>query len=195
MATKASANSAYPSHVGRKDKPMKILIERKDTQFNPELVKYPLKVLTADGRVVSQSCYLPHEWWIKDSPYDFVGYFVEAEKAYPITSSKPIAQPVSVYDIVRQQEAIIRERGAERDRDTERSMSSCVDGFNAIYNKDLTEEQGWAFMVLLKMARTRTGAFREDNYVDGANYFAFMGEAASHSVLFQPELNLGDSDA
>ena len=158
---------------------MKTLIERGDKQFDPVHADYPLLVLTNDGRMVKYHTYMPHEWLLTNSPYDVTGYFVEAEKAYPVSTSRPIAQPISVYGIIRQQEAIIRERGAERDRDTERSMASCVSGFNAIYGKDLTEEQGWAFMVILKMARTRTGAFREDNYVDGANYFAFMGEAAS----------------
>lgn len=61
----------------------------------------------------------------------------------------------------------------------ERSMGKTVEAFNAIYGTDLTEEQGWAFMVLLKLVRTSQGAYRADNYEDGTAYFALMGEAAA----------------
>lgn len=61
----------------------------------------------------------------------------------------------------------------------ERSMSRTVEAFNAITGSRLTEEQGWLFMVLLKTVRSQQGAYKADNYEDGAAYFGLMGEAAS----------------
>ena len=36
----------------------------------------------------------------------------------------------------------------------ERSMDTMVEMFNTLYETSLTEEQGWAFMCLLKLVRT-----------------------------------------
>ena len=60
----------------------------------------------------------------------------------------------------------------------ERSMGKTVAAFNAITGHELSEEQGWLFMVLLKAVRTQQGGFRADNYEDGAAYFGLQGEAA-----------------
>lgn len=60
----------------------------------------------------------------------------------------------------------------------ERSMAATVAAFNAVTGHDMTEEQGWLFMALLKAVRTQQGAFRADNYEDGAAYFGLAGEAA-----------------
>jgi hypothetical protein len=61
----------------------------------------------------------------------------------------------------------------------ERSMGKTVAMFNAMYEQEITEEQGWAFMCLLKLVRTSQGDFRADNYEDLAAYAGLMGEAAS----------------
>lgn len=75
----------------------------------------------------------------------------------------------------------IEDRAAERDTEAERSMCSTVNAFNAIYGTNLTEEQGWMFMVFLKAARAKGGNIRIDDYVDGSAYFALAGEAAIKS--------------
>jgi len=72
----------------------------------------------------------------------------------------------------------IKDRASFRDVDAERSMGRTVKAFNAIYDTNLTEEQGWMFMVMLKAARSRGGKFNSDDYVDGAAYFGLAGEAA-----------------
>jgi ketol-acid reductoisomerase len=61
----------------------------------------------------------------------------------------------------------------------ERSMGSTVAMFNALVNQDLTEEQGWLFMAILKMVRSQQGGFKADNYEDGAAYFALACECRS----------------
>jgi len=60
----------------------------------------------------------------------------------------------------------------------ERSMGKTVDMFNILYGLELTEEQGWAFMELLKLVRTSQGEFKLDNFEDLAAYAGLMGEAA-----------------
>lgn len=65
----------------------------------------------------------------------------------------------------------------------ERSMGKCVDMFNSLYGQELTEEQGWAFMCLLKIVRTSQGDFRADNYEDLAAYAGLMRESADKGDL------------
>ena len=48
-----------------------------------------------------------------------------------------------------------------------------------MFNKDLTEEQGWQFMVFLKISRAKAGTFKADDYTDMAAYAALSGEAAA----------------
>lgn len=73
----------------------------------------------------------------------------------------------------------MEERAQLRDSEEgERSMASAVKAFNAIRNTNLTEEDGWAFMIFLKLARSTNGKFHSDDYVDGAAYFGLLGEAA-----------------
>lgn len=72
----------------------------------------------------------------------------------------------------------MQDRAATYDRPAgERSMAATVAAFNAITGKDLSEEQGWLLMVLLKAVRSQAGQFKLDNYEDGAAYFALMAEA------------------
>jgi len=51
--------------------------------------------------------------------------------------------------------------------------------FNTLYGTELTEEQGWTFMELLKIVRSAGGKYRGDDYVDRAGYAGLAGEAAS----------------
>lgn len=65
----------------------------------------------------------------------------------------------------------------------ERSMAKTVALFNALVadklNVELSEEDGWNFMQLLKLVRSKQGNFSADNYDDGAAYVALAGEAAA----------------
>lgn len=75
----------------------------------------------------------------------------------------------------------MRARARLRDApDGERSMARTVAAFNALYDKDLTEEEGWMLMVLLKQSRASQGDFNRDDYEDGAAYFGLAGEAAAN---------------
>lgn len=61
----------------------------------------------------------------------------------------------------------------------ERSMRDTVAMFNTLTKNNLSERDGWQFMELLKMVRSRQGAFKADTYEDGAAYAALAGEAAA----------------
>ena len=60
----------------------------------------------------------------------------------------------------------------------ERSMLKATAMFNALTELNMSEEQGWKFMVCLKLVRSEQGDHRPDNFVDGAAYFALAGETA-----------------
>ena len=64
----------------------------------------------------------------------------------------------------------------------ERSIGKTIEMFNALTGHNLAEEQGWKFMVCLKLVRSEQGDFYADNFVDGAAYFSLAGEAAVEGV-------------
>lgn len=74
---------------------------------------------------------------------------------------------------------ILSLRAAERDCENtgERSMMEIVRTFNSLTGHNLTEPDGWSFMLLLKMVRARKGVAREDDYVDMVSYSALLGES------------------
>ena len=61
----------------------------------------------------------------------------------------------------------------------ERSMGKTVSAFNTITGLELTEEQGWLFMEILKQVRSQQGNYRSDNYEDMVAYAALRGECAA----------------
>ena len=74
----------------------------------------------------------------------------------------------------------MRDRAATYDKPQgERSMGATVAAFRATTGIELTEEQGWHFMALLKLVRSQQGGYRADSYEDGAAYVALAGEAAA----------------
>lgn len=94
----------------------------------------------------------------------------------PIPSTKQIAAP----EFLERGAKHMRDRASQRDApDGERSMGRCVAAFNALEGTNLTEEQGWRFMVLLKYARSVNGDFVADDYEDMAAYAALAGECGS----------------
>ena len=65
----------------------------------------------------------------------------------------------------------------------ERSIGKTVTMFNTLTGAGLTDEQGWLFMVCLKMVRAQQGRYRADSYEDGAAYFALAGESAAQERI------------
>lgn len=84
-------------------------------------------------------------------------------------------------DILAKARAAIGDRAATRDIAEERSMARTVTAFNALARHNLSETDGWLFMAILKAARSTAGTPTEDDYIDGAAYFALAGESAGQT--------------
>lgn len=78
----------------------------------------------------------------------------------------------------------MKDRAATYDAPSgERSMEKTVAIFNELLaeklRSPLSEEDGWNFMQILKLVRSKQGDFKADNYEDGAAYAGLAGEAAA----------------
>lgn len=72
------------------------------------------------------------------------------------------------------------DRGQLRDQPQgERSMAAVVRVWNALTGHNITEAEGWEFMIALKLVRGRQGKFHEDDYTDLVGYSALLGECES----------------
>ena len=101
------------------------------------------------------------------------------DKIMPVINDTPKA-----VQILNEAVQIMAERGKSYDKSggqAERSMPKIVTMFNALTGHELTPAQGWKFMACLKLARSEQGEHREDNYLDGAAYFALAGEEAGEN--------------
>ena len=90
--------------------------------------------------------------------------------------------------ILEQGKAILDQRGQEYDKSTgERSMARIVAVFNAHHDTQLTEEQGWHFMQIVKDVRFFTkDSYHHDSVVDGVNYAALRGECRANQPKQTP---------
>ena len=87
---------------------------------------------------------------------------------------------MKAHDILHKAAGHLEDRATTYDKpEGERSMEKAVNAFNTIADTTLTTEQGWLFMAILKAVRSQQGAFKADNYEDGAAYFALAGEQAA----------------
>lgn len=104
-----------------------------------------------------------------------------SDKSYDEENQKKPHARLTASDICQQAIEIMKERGKTYDKSNgaERSMLKTVTAFNALTGHELTEEQGWQFMTVLKLARSQQGEYKADNYLDGTAYFALAGECAS----------------
>lgn len=109
---------------------------------------------------------------------------VEATEAYADIKAE-LASPIGADEILQVANEAIVQRGVMYDstgQQQERSMGKIVAMFNALTGHELTNEQGWKFMCLLKLARSEQGEFSLDSFIDLATYAALAGEeAAKHN--------------
>lgn len=85
----------------------------------------------------------------------------------------------SAEQLLHKAEKIMTERGKQYDstgQNRERSMGRIVAAFNCLYGTSLTEQQGWYFMLLVKLARQETKP-HADSMEDAIAYAALAGEA------------------
>lgn len=88
----------------------------------------------------------------------------------------PMPEAKTATELLEEAAETLRARGASRDLGEERSMARCIDAFNTLTRRDLTELEGWLFMVVLKLARVTAGRPQLDDCVDIAGYAALAGE-------------------
>ena len=106
---------------------------------------------------------------------------VEATEAYADIKAE-LASPIGADEILQVANEAIVQRGVMYDstgQQQERSMGKVVTMFNALTGHELTNEQGWKFMCLLKLARSEQGEFSLDSFIDLAAYAALAGEEAA----------------
>lgn len=93
---------------------------------------------------------------------------------------------LKAHDLLEQARTTMLARSVERDVEEERAMLPTIRLFAAMCGVELTEYQGWMFMVCLKMARAHGGKFRADDYIDMASYIALAAECAAELALKTP---------
>ena len=115
------------------------------------------------------------------SRHDFLHYFKPSEQGRKDDSTKPKA-----VELLETSAATLIRCGKKYDstgNNSERVMDRIVDMFNAATGHELSEAQGNIFMVCLKVVRSETSTYHDDDhYIDGVNYFAMAGEAASEAA-------------
>ena len=86
-------------------------------------------------------------------------------------------------DYLKQAAAIQEQRGKDYDtEDGERSMAAVVEAFNALFGHNITETQGWQFMVLLKIRRLDSSpGHHEDSAADQVSYSALAAESSARN--------------
>lgn len=91
-----------------------------------------------------------------------------------------ILPPTTAESLLAEVQDILRERGKHYGDGVavERNMAKCVKLFNALTGTELTEEDGWIFMMLLKLSRIKSGQFRDDTYKDLIGYAVLTAETA-----------------
>lgn len=101
-------------------------------------------------------------------------------------SNTPQAVPRTASSFLEQADRTLGQRGKQYDvgGKQERSMAKIVAAFNAVHDANgtqLTEQQGWAFMMLLKLVR---GAHKPhaDSALDAVSYSALYAESVQAAI-------------
>ena len=81
-------------------------------------------------------------------------------------------------DILKEARQIIDGHATDRDRGKERSMGQIVEIFNNLTRSNLSEHEGYIFMVVLKLVRMERSPSNIDNYIDGVAYIQLAWEEA-----------------
>lgn len=93
-------------------------------------------------------------------------------------AARPRAERPSAHSLLMKAGNILGDRAKQRDVEGERSMARAVAAFNGLTGHNLSEVEGWRFMVILKQARAYAGRFKADDYDDTIGYAALLAEAA-----------------
>lgn len=123
--------------------------------------------------------------WFDVQPPTFEGAPLFPELHNRRKTDQPAGQaaPMKAHEFLDQAGAALKDRAASRDRGEERSMARCVAAFNEQTGHQLSETDGWIFMVMLKIARHYSGdKFNPDDFIDGAAYMGLGGECEARKA-------------
>lgn len=121
----------------------------------------------------------PHPW-ISNPPFIPPLQPLDLEKTVFVETDAKTDKSQQAHTFLEEAGTVMKERAKLRDKpEGERSMEAIVKTFNALTGKNLTEAEGWEFMLILKMVRGRQGSFHRDDYVDLAAYSGLLGECES----------------
>lgn len=119
------------------------------------------------------------EVWQNSAVYRTLGPLTEIVYANVGSASVTPTSRITAHEFLERGVSHMRDRAVQRDSEAgERSMARAVAAFNAQEGTNLTEAQGWRFMIQLKYARAVNGVFVADDYEDMAAYAGLAGEAA-----------------
>jgi hypothetical protein len=105
---------------------------------------------------------------------------------------------ISAIEFLERAADLMLERGKEYDSPTgERSMERTVFAFNVLTGNILSEQDGWLFMLLLKLSRQQQSTeWHQDSSEDAIAYAALLAEAWQNAGAtdMETELASGDND-
>jgi len=123
-----------------------------------------------------------HLW---KNPNNGVMLGVPSVPEVPVISEVSVPKPTEpAFGFLEEASKVMKQRAELRDqKGGERSMEAIVNMFAAYkgegWDGKMSEEDGWVFMIILKLVRGSHGFYNRDDYVDGAAYFGLLGESAS----------------
>jgi len=96
-----------------------------------------------------------------------------------VFSTEGLTMTISAIEFLERAADLMLERGQEYDTpEGERSMARTVAAFNVLTGNILSEQDGWLFMLLLKLARQQQSeTWHQDSSEDAIAYAALMAEA------------------
>lgn len=103
----------------------------------------------------------------------------------------PKSPKFTAVDFLNKASFTLSERARLRDKEDtgERSMSACVEAYNALTGCKMTVLQGWIFMLCLKLSRAKHGKYHPDDYTDLIGYAALAAEEANERAEERKENN------
>jgi hypothetical protein len=105
----------------------------------------------------------------------------DAARAYAHAHPTPKADSAQAAEMLTRSADLLVERGKRYDKaDGTSSMDRAVAALNTITGHNLTEDEGWMLMLLLKLSRaTAKAGYHADSYEDAAAFVGLMAVARS----------------
>lgn len=142
-----------------------------------DVATYRLKLLDKAVEMVKTS---EHRKFLSNEIHEIIDMYPHIKTSADATAIPKTPEVVTAPGILEAGAKHMRDRGIMYDKpEGERSMAKVVEMFNLLYDQNLTETQGWRFMLILKLVRSTQGKLKLDNFEDAVAYEALAAEAAA----------------